>query len=462
MTRRIKRQRHRRRRSGSAHDPVDASQGDQEPHEAYELEAEDDAPEPRHDADLEDAVDVGPEERLYEVPDSSVTTETVRSGAEDPGSEELAEDLEDTAADPALERGAAPRPSRSPVERPDTDGAPVIEESMPEPAPAHEDPDHPEAFGRWLRSQRELRGIHLRAIAESSKISLGHLKALEAGRFDLLPADVFTKGFLRQYAGYVGLDPEETINFYLAARDHVEEEEDPLGVKPPPKESGTRWVLVALILTTVLVGVIWGLSRLSESPDGAADAPSGTEQPTRAADAAADDTASDGGAGDGAVDPAPGESGNTAGDRVDDGPDGSADAAAGSLADSSAESPAPRPQPTAPTQSVQPADVPLRIVLDFSDTCWVSALIDGSETREKVHAQGESLTLDARSSVELKVGNYRAVEVEVNGMPYDLGSRGRSGSVVRTVLIDLESVRELAQWNRTNRRTERLADRMSG
>lgn len=352
--------------------------------------------------------------------------------------DDLADDLEDTEADPA--RGVASG-SRRPVERPDTDGAPVIAEPPPETAPVHEDPDHPEAFGRWLRSQREMRGIHLRAIAESSKIGLGHLKALESGRFDLLPADVFTKGFLRQYAGYVGLDPEEAINFYLAAREHVEEEEDPLSVAPPPKESGTRWVVVAVLLAAALLAVIWGLSRLSESSDDAELVPSGTtEAPDRSVGDASNLGSSSSASPPASSDPAGTTANSGVNDRANDSVDDGTDpAAAASIAD---EEPTPT-RPTAPAQSVQPADVPLRIVLDFSDTCWVSALIDDTETREKVHAQGESLTLDARSSVELKVGNYRAVEVEVNGMPYDLGSRGRSGSVVRTVLIDLESVRQL-------------------
>ena len=49
-----------------------------------------------------------------------------------------------------------------------------------------------------------MREISLRDIAERTKISLRYLEAMEADRFDLLPAPVFAKGFLREYARYVG------------------------------------------------------------------------------------------------------------------------------------------------------------------------------------------------------------------------------------------------------------------
>lgn len=74
-------------------------------------------------------------------------------------------------------------------------------------------------FGGWLRRQRELRQVSLREIADVTKISIRYLEALEEDRFDVLPAPVFAKGFLREYARYVGLDPDEVVNTYLTAQD---------------------------------------------------------------------------------------------------------------------------------------------------------------------------------------------------------------------------------------------------
>jgi transcriptional regulator with XRE-family HTH domain len=74
----------------------------------------------------------------------------------------------------------------------------------------------PIPFGGWLRRQRELRQVSLREIADVTKISIRYLEALEDDRFDVLPAPVFAKGFLKEYARYVGLDPDEVVVVVLA------------------------------------------------------------------------------------------------------------------------------------------------------------------------------------------------------------------------------------------------------
>lgn len=73
------------------------------------------------------------------------------------------------------------------------------------------------AFGEKLRKQRELRGIELDAISNTTKIGTRMLRALEEERFDQLPGGVFNKGFVRAYARHVGLDEEEAVADYLAA-----------------------------------------------------------------------------------------------------------------------------------------------------------------------------------------------------------------------------------------------------
>src|SRR5271155_5183897 len=73
------------------------------------------------------------------------------------------------------------------------------------------------AFGEKLRKQRELRGIELDAISNTTKISTRMLRALEDEHFDQLPGGVFNKGFVRAYARQVGLSEEEAVTDYLAA-----------------------------------------------------------------------------------------------------------------------------------------------------------------------------------------------------------------------------------------------------
>lgn len=86
------------------------------------------------------------------------------------------------------------------------------------------------SFGEMLRRERELRQISLREVAESTKINLRYLDALEKDDFRHLPGGVFNKGFVRAVAQYIGVDPEAMVNAYLdeerlqRERDHAANE----------------------------------------------------------------------------------------------------------------------------------------------------------------------------------------------------------------------------------------------
>jgi len=71
------------------------------------------------------------------------------------------------------------------------------------------------SFGETLRRERELRGVDLRDIAEATNISLRFLQALEQDRMDVLPGGIFPKAFVRQYATYLGLDPDRLVAEYV-------------------------------------------------------------------------------------------------------------------------------------------------------------------------------------------------------------------------------------------------------
>ncbi len=55
-------------------------------------------------------------------------------------------------------------------------------------------------FGDELRREREIRGISLKEIAEATKVSQRLLEAIEKDDYRYLPAPVFTRGFVREYA----------------------------------------------------------------------------------------------------------------------------------------------------------------------------------------------------------------------------------------------------------------------
>lgn len=68
----------------------------------------------------------------------------------------------------------------------------------------------------WLREARERKGVTLDHLANTTKIRPAYLTALEAGAKDKLPPPFFTRGFLKAYAKEVGLDPDQTVDRYLA------------------------------------------------------------------------------------------------------------------------------------------------------------------------------------------------------------------------------------------------------
>jgi cytoskeleton protein RodZ len=255
------------------------------------------------------------------------------------------------------------------------------------------------SFGDWLRRQREVREIGIRDIADRTKISLRYLEAMEADRFDLLPAPVFAKGFLREYARYVGLSPDDVVNHYLSVH-HPEElaapNEDPK-VRPRPKPGDVspstvrrNWswsLLLALagLLLLLLVGLFAYLSdrhHEEKKADARQTAPSGAGAPVAALPAA--------------------------------------------------QAPAPQAGPPAS---------PIEVSLDFSKDCWVEAVIDGKNHLAELRIQGEALQLEAQKSIVLTLGNAGAVDVQVNGYPLELNKK--DGDVAKNLTIDLDTVQAL-------------------
>jgi flagellar biosynthesis protein FlhG len=70
--------------------------------------------------------------------------------------------------------------------------------------------------GAALRRFREQRGISLKDIAARTKIGVRYLEYIEADRHAQLPAAVYLRGFLLEYARVTGLEPRRTAEGYMA------------------------------------------------------------------------------------------------------------------------------------------------------------------------------------------------------------------------------------------------------
>lgn len=92
------------------------------------------------------------------------------------------------------------------------------------------------SFGDKLKREREMRGVTLNEISESTKIARRHLEALESEDFASLPGGVFNKGFVRAYARFIGIDEDQAVADYSAINGEVAPPEDqfPLEVHEKP------------------------------------------------------------------------------------------------------------------------------------------------------------------------------------------------------------------------------------
>ncbi len=110
-----------------------------------------------------------------------------------------------------------------------------------------------ERVGFYLKRTREVREISLEEISKKTKISIRFLKAIEEGKWNYLPGEVFIKGFIRTYAEVLGLNPEEVIQKYLQER---EAKENILAEKKIEKVKNIWGKLFFGLSFVILVGLI--------------------------------------------------------------------------------------------------------------------------------------------------------------------------------------------------------------
>lgn len=68
--------------------------------------------------------------------------------------------------------------------------------------------------GSMLREKRHAKGLTLSDIEKATKIRLRFLEAIERDDFTSLPSPSYTKGFVRNYAQYLGITAEKIMAFY--------------------------------------------------------------------------------------------------------------------------------------------------------------------------------------------------------------------------------------------------------
>ncbi|MDD2898639.1 MAG: DUF4115 domain-containing protein [Desulfuromonadaceae bacterium] len=111
--------------------------------------------------------------------------------------------------------------------------------------------------GTILRRCREFHGITLEEAAETTKIGITHLKALEDDRIREFANQAYLKGFLRIYATYLGLNSEDVARMYDKLFGVKGEKADSARVAPASINPQRRWLsFKKLLFPAVLLAVI--------------------------------------------------------------------------------------------------------------------------------------------------------------------------------------------------------------
>ena len=105
-------------------------------------------------------------------------------------------------------------------------------------------------LGETLRRARQARGITVEDAERATRIPRRYLEALEQENYTILPAPVYARGFLRSYAGYLGLDPAALLPLFSVG--HVDEPQ----LEPLPEVQQPRTWSMSGIIAVAAVGAL--------------------------------------------------------------------------------------------------------------------------------------------------------------------------------------------------------------
>lgn len=245
--------------------------------------------------------------------------------------------------------------------------------------------------GETLRGTRLFKGLSLDEISKKTKINKKYLEALENEVVDIFPGEVYLRGFLRNYASFLGLDPDELISDYeesgllqrpkvfISSKSEVvtflkDESSIPvrrrlLGDWFKTKEG--RWFTYIGLGSVILCIIIWSLvSGWSVRPK------------------------------------------RVAKEEV--------------ITTPKAENVI-REEPPIPEEPTY-----LLVEIEGIEESWVQFIKDSGEKGEVILKPGETLKIEAKESVEIKTGNAGGLRVRLNGK--ELGLLGKRGEVVTKII----------------------------
>jgi cytoskeletal protein RodZ len=233
-------------------------------------------------------------------------------------------------------------------------------------------------LGEQLRAARTRKGVSIDEAADATKIRRRYLIALERDDHAGLPGGTYGRVFVRTYASYLGLDPEEMAAMLPAAPSPTAGQiERPAGFVRPPRAIAT--VLIAVFSVGALAAVIVALQLRQAGPEESDTTASGVPLPTAA--------------------PA------------------TATSAAGQSRVATAEA---SPAAGAPGA--------IKVQARATESVWISVTADGHQVFAGSLAKGQARTWDGARQIALRTGDGSRLNITVNGQ--DKGALAGSANVV--------------------------------
>lgn len=262
-------------------------------------------------------------------------------------------------------------------------------------------------FGEELRRERELREVSREQLSGATKVSIRHITALESGRYDQLPAGVFSKGFVKVIALHLGLDAERAVAAFRHVHAGWEEECAKRQRQAPASTAGVRLSTPrrAVSSSTTLRGIAIALV-LAAVTGGAAFLRTRTTDRRGPAAAAAPVASAESGPKSLALPPAVAAA--------------TVALPAGTSLPNAFSSAAPSPGRT--------------LSLTFRDECWAEVLVDGKLVVRGLFPKGSRREFSNGGTFTLTLGNAGAVDVVVDGR--SLGTLGGENEIIKNYVID--------------------------
>src|ERR1700681_4252661 len=110
-------------------------------------------------------------------------------------------------------------------------------------------------FGERLKREREMREVTLKEVTTATRIGPRFLEALENEEWEKLPGGIFSRGFVRSIARYLGLNEEDFLAEYDLARGEQKIEAPAPYENPIP--SPPKWIPALGLLA--IIATLWGM-----------------------------------------------------------------------------------------------------------------------------------------------------------------------------------------------------------